>query len=359
LVLLVSTRKIVADKTLALLSLFAVSFAVFSVISGYNSILVGFKMIIFPCSYYLGSNFQFEKNERDFKEIIVDIAAFMALHLIVNFFYNLRTMGLDLFAHNVFKDAFSGEISAATGQIAYAFVFCSIVGYLLFMNHSFWKKIIYILMFFVMLIYNIALGGRTFFLLSFLSIVIGVFVYIKNKKMSMVSVKILIGVGMLIGLLFLIYTMDVFGVKSTVQQSYFYERFFAETDYSVGVFSDSRLSIKGEYLKHLLDYPFGGGAISDKVGYYAHELWLDTYDAAGIIPFVLIIVYSIASAVGIFKFSRREDVNSEERMLLISFLVTMVVSFFLEPIISGAPMVLAAYCFINGVITSKARNVVG
>lgn len=43
----------------------------------------------------------------------------------------------------------------------------------------------------------------------------------------------------------------------------------------------------------MFDYPWGGRKVLSKVGFYAHELWLDVFDSAGIIPFVLIWIVTI------------------------------------------------------------------
>ena len=50
--------------------------------------------------------------------------------------------------------------------------------------------------------------------------------------------------------------------------------------------SSDRGNVRDQYIALMFDYPWGGRKVLSTVGFYAHELWLDVFDSAGIIATV-------------------------------------------------------------------------
>ena len=69
--------------------------------------------------------------------------------------------------------------------------------------------------------------------------------------------------------------------------SNFYKRFFTD---EFNLASDARGSIKILYIKNMWGNFWGGGKIANIVGGYAHGLFLDTYDQAGVFAFIFVII---------------------------------------------------------------------
>lgn len=82
---------------------------------------------------------------------------------------------------------------------------------------------------------------------------------------------------------------------------------------------------------------------------YAHNLWLDVLRAGGVIPFVILIIYSVRSFLQIKKISK---VSIEYFLNSIIFVygLAFLLLFMVEPIIEGVFPFFALFCLYKGVI---------
>ena len=98
---------------------------------------------------------------------------------------------------------------------------------------------------------------------------------------------------------------------------------------------------------------FGGNhiRIDNGVG-YAHDLWLDIYDAAGIIPFIIIFVYTLRAWIRAFSMLNDKKIESGFKVIFGSYTLVVSAYFFIEPIMYGAPLVLFSFCIIDGLVAS-------
>ena len=103
-------------------------------------------------------------------------------------------------------------------------------------------------------------------------------------------------------------------------------------------------------------YPWGGSHLSEEiVGAYAHDLWLDIMDEAGIPAALAILVYTITAFYRILILSRNRKVPKDERIALRSYAIIMCAQFFVEPIWQGSPMLLLFFVLIDGMLTRYIR----
>lgn len=103
----------------------------------------------------------------------------------------------------------------------------------------------------------------------------------------------------------------------------------------------------------MFDYPWGGRKALSKVGFYAHELWLDVFDSAGIIPFVLIWIVTIQITFSNLKYILNKKVPIENRVLITGITASVTVQFFFEPVLTGCRALLFSYLLICGIIRSQ------
>ena len=109
-----------------------------------------------------------------------------------------------------------------------------------------------------------------------------------------------------------------------------------------------RFDRKLKYLKYLLEYPVGGGHIRSAVGGYAHDLYLDTYDEAGVFAFLSIYVISLQSVTAVVTLLKQKRCAFFTRLLALCVLACLHMEFWIEPILAGFDWMIAMLCAING-----------
>ena len=89
---------------------------------------------------------------------------------------------------------------------------------------------------------------------------------------------------------------------------------------------------------------------------YSHNMWLDVLRVSGIIPFVLLIIYSIKS----FFQVKRAIAISKENVLLNGQILFYAIAFFLlfmvEPIFEGLFSLFVVFCLYKGILNKYYAN---
>lgn len=84
---------------------------------------------------------------------------------------------------------------------------------------------------------------------------------------------------------------------------------------------------------------------------FAHNLWLDVLRVSGILPFIILIIFSIRFFVSAFKVSFSKTLNINVRLLVLLYTLTFIMIFMVEPILDGLFPLFALFCMFAGVIT--------
>lgn len=87
-------------------------------------------------------------------------------------------------------------------------------------------------------------------------------------------------------------------------------------------------------------YLWGGQNISGILEIQIHDLWLDIYDYAGIVPFILMIVFTIFEAISFIKLLLNKKINNNFKLLLIGVYTSCLLQAMLEPLMTGASIFL-------------------
>jgi O-antigen ligase len=120
--------------------------------------------------------------------------------------------------------------------------------------------------------------------------------------------------------------------------------------------TDGRWEQWYDVIVNMPSYIFGN--MPDTI-FLAHNLFLDVYRVAGIIPFILIITYIISTINILFKLLRDKRFTNSIKCLLFSIQFLYLLSFMIEPVMEGRPLNFFAYCFINGItvgLLNKSKN---
>mgnify|MGYP004530285203 CR=1 FL=1 len=352
------------DKVFFVLAIFAAAYFAFSAQNGLNA---GISAIGCPMAYYIGLRVQNEQMEisqaeKQLKSVTILLVAGMTCHAVVNFLYELVRFG-GINSGAVHYDFFSmGAKTSATGAATYLTLFAGVIFYLIMESNSVKKWIAGILLIVITFAYDMILGGRTFFALAGVSFALSMIVYIWGQKDNIKKMKA-IGKLILIALVLAVAAIAVYikyqdAITKMFESTYLFHRIsYANMSQSQDLLSffksSDRGNIREQYIALMFDYPWGGRKALSKVGFYAHELWLDIFDSAGIIPFVLIWIVTIQITFSNLKYILNKKVPIENRVLITGITASVTVQFFFEPALTGCRALLFSYLLICGIIRSQ------
>ncbi len=344
-------RKLRVNNSVFILGILGIAVSLFNPQTS-DRILDMIKPFTYFLSYIMGFGLIQYKNydpadlrrdEKRVSSVIYVMAGGALLHFLLNMITNLNVLKREMVI-----DFWTKSEMAATGQAALACLAIAVSIAFLFTKVGKWKKIIAITAITLIMVYNLILAGRTLFVLIII-IVVAALLYLRIVEKKKISKAILICVAIILVLLVL-YQANIFGIRTTVESSNFYLRFYGGTS-TQELNDDARWAHKRAYLEHFLEYPLGGGNIRRLYGHSAHDLYLDTYDESGAFAFLAIVIYIISSLIRLVKCVRNKNISLETRLLVFCVYLVCNMEFWLEPIMRGMPWLLTAYCFIDGAVT--------
>lgn len=352
------------DNVFLILIFFSITFFVFSAQSGLNE---GISAIGCPMAYYIGLRAQnnqteIECAEDQLRSLTLLLVGGMTCHAVVNFIYELIRFG-GINSGGVHYDFFSlGAQTSATGAATYLTLFAGVIFYLIIACDSAKKWILGVVCIAVAFAYDMILGGRTFFALTGVGFVLSMFIFIYGQKDVIKQIKA-IGKIVFVALILGIVAMVVYirygdTIAKMFQSTYLFHRIsYANQSQSQDLFSffksSDRGNVRNQYIALMFDYPWGGRKILEKIGLYAHELWLDIFDSAGIIPFITIWIVTFQITLGNIRYILNKEVPIRNRVLIVGITASVTIQFFFEPVLTGCRALLFSYFLICGLVRSQ------
>lgn len=322
-------------KLFLLLVIFGISFFCFSYKLGFFSTM-GFCL---PMAYYIGSNLKV-KNDENVKKIIYLIAIGMQIHVLLNFAYDIYMYRSEFVIHRSHYDFWLKDIvNTPTTAVNYV-IPTSIIYYLLAKEKDAKFKLPMLLMYTVMMIYNIFLGRRTPLLMLIMVIMIGFAIDYKNIvdykkiKISFAALMFFVFLG------YLVVHFNLFGLGDKFYTLHIVSKFV------VFGLDAGRLDILLDALKYFPQYPYGGQFIANTIGIQIHDLWSDIYDFAGIVPFICIVIYTLYTLVNSIKIVFAKELSYDYKLLLSIFWICCFIEMCLEPIMTGSSIFLISFVII-------------
>ena len=117
-----------------------------------------------------------------------------------------------------------------------------------------------------------------------------------------------------------------------------------------GISDDPRISRIVKYFLEMFTYPMG--RIREE---FAHNMWIDVAVDAGIIPFLLLLVFSVLTVLNHFKMLKICN-NDQLKGLLTCFLVGLLMQCLIEPVLHGITIVFQLLCFQAGMTSALIRQ---
>lgn len=316
-------------KVFILLCLFAISFYAFSYQLGFYSVM-GFCM---PMAYYVGSNL-LEVNEENIKKVMYYVSFGMCAHLILNFAYDCTILGNEVMTRNTHYDFWTkGYVASNSTSVNMVPIF-SFIYYLMVFEKDKRFKYTGIVLFITSMFYELCLGKRMPAFILVLCIVFCVLydlIFInKNKK----AILILVVPAVILTSIIVMYMTNMFGIRVVMDNIRLVIKIKA------GFFDFDRLNILIAALPYLSKHMWGGRKITSELGIMIHELWLDVYDYAGIITYLLLVAYTVYYVCCLFKFLKSEKVSKPFKLFFASFVFCAAFVMFLEPVMTGSSLFL-------------------
>ena len=321
-------------KIFFILCLFGVTFLLFSYKTEGIFALIG---LFIPLAYYIGSNI-YKPNEEKLKTIIFILAFSMTLHIILNFAVDLAFRGFECFSKNSHYDIWTLN-EYPTTQTAVNYILILGIIYYLFVYETNRKiKATGITLFIIAFIYLIALGRRTpIFIFGIVVLFTSIVDYscLKNRNKGTMILLGLLLFSIVFGiLLYLIYKNNLFNLGETVERLGIVRKFISVAFYT------PRLEIVKETIKLAPQHLLGGREISTIMDLGPHELWLDVFDISGIVPYIILVIYSISCLIIIIKILSDSNISKTFGIMIFSLFLSIILQFFMEPIMSGSSVIL-------------------
>lgn len=305
------------------------------------------SVFTYPICFFCGYNFLRRKDDRESKEhalfaLILILTLGALAHMALNAYISRGIEG-----NRNTDDFWSGEMRSATGQAGLGLLAVGISAGILFSDMRTRYKLAAAGAMIFVLWYDLVLAGRTLVLVAILSLAVSFLyrLFVIRKKNTKTLRAVLISVAVIA----IVYSTNLLGIRDTILESNLYQRFTG--DYAQGITEDGRSDTKLKFLRYLLMYPFGGGNIRNIVGGYAHDLYLDTYDEAGVFAFFSIVVMIVQSLFVGYRFLRSPRFSHNIKLVVLCAFLCFHLYFFAEPIMAGADWLLMFYCFFYGALT--------
>ena len=246
----------------------------------------------------------------------------------------------------------TGGWTTATLQGTFFTLICSLLFYSIYIVESRFKKVCLIFSILFCIYSTLQIASRTILIIIFITLIVNVMLYVylnqtKYKRLLNIFLKMLL----IISIIIICYNINFLKIKDIYEQSEFYNR--VNSEYQTNLQEDPRFEMYRTVIKEMFNYPMGGKKISGIN--YAHNLWLDIANVVGIIPFFLIVLYSIMTLLTIAKFIKNKYIREKKKYLVISLYSSMTINFMVEPILEGVPYMFIIMCILNGA-TRKELN---
>lgn len=329
------------------LLLLAISWMVFSPDSTVSTLSL-IKPFTYLLCFLMGRglfNDDLPEKKNAFKVFYLLVGA-IAIGALIHYLLNWSINASDFETRNTI-DFWTQSTLSATGQAAIACLPLALAVACLFFKNNKMIKSLSIASLIAILGYNLILSGRTLIILLLLTIS-AAFLYklvVQKEKRSKTFIVFLI----IVLLVVFLYQIDLFEVKTTVESSPLYKRFFG--DYvTTEINEDERFERKMKYIQNIGPSMLGGNHLREEFG-YAHDIFLDTFDEAGIFALIAIVAYIISTFVNLIKCIKSRAFPFALRMIVLCTYLTAYAEFMIEPVFQGIPWMFASFCLIDGYVS--------
>lgn len=335
--------------TFIVLCLFGISFFAFSLKMGFYAVM-GFTL---PMVYYIGSNIK-KTDEESVKKLIYLIALGMFVHLVLNFGMDIYMKGVKVFDKFTFYDIWTRDVIAPTITSVHYTIPLAIFYYVAFYEKNKKIRYLYFVLLVIIMIYDISLGRRTPIMMFGISVVVALFldlfVFKEKKRIPRPIIVITLCFFAVVLFLMAIIKFDLFGLRNSLESITIIYKFVL---YGLDA---ERLEIFINAVKLAPYHLWGGQGISAAMDIAVHDLWMDTYDYAGIVPFVFLVIYTVIYIKNCLSLFKSRKLGGSYKLMIITFFICTGVQMMIEPIMTSSTIFLICTMLIGTVFEKEAKT---
>lgn len=236
-----------------------------------------------------------------------------------------------------------------TSQDALLYIFSGLIVYILTNKNIDWRWKVLSVLFELGVVYDsLRTASRSPIVYSVIIIIASLIAY-NSQRIKGRSLVWLLLIGAALGIM---YANDIFGIRSTVEDSLLFMRFSENVD--GGASNNSRFDLQSKFWNVWTLDMWGG--LHSRVGFYFHNCWLDMYAFSGIITFVAFTLLTIRFVVNMLFVYKRSDY--EERSILAGVFVAFMLPMFFEPLYWAAPAYFAFFIIFYGMLAKRRKTIV-
>lgn len=308
----------------------------------------GKEIIIFLISpwacYFLGREYVINNGEKHAIYLAVAVAGGFFIHGLLNLMAVLDLYGMD-YSGRISYDFWQKRVIAATGCSLYYTALVSMAVAWLFFSKKLFLKILSIVIIAIGIFSSIIYSTRALIVLMFILMLFAECLSVLSVEYNSVNTsKVLVVTLVILAFLFVSWKINLFGLQTKILSLDVTRRLLN---------SQSRTELWRSFLtNHPLKYPLGGNQVQLSGGAkWVHNLWLDTFRTAGVVPFLLlcvITVVAIGKGITYWKNICKDGVPEYASALFMMFGVAL--NSMVEPIMDANPYVFLAWCMGIGII---------
>lgn len=350
----ISKKVSTVDSTAFTVALFSASYFMLESFMKYsliNRLLFGLSIM---CVYILGFNWFRIINridegayeiERTLSKALTVIYYGFAFYLISSFIFTVISGKIINSFSRDFYVIWNGNYGNPTH---YETISCLPLGYGVYHlidNKGRKSRLLDILILTIIIIANAMMSNRATFVCVLLFLGVSVFVNNVGKSFSR-STRVTLEVVALLLILYSIWTNNIFGVQELTRNIPVIQRV---NQLNLHGYEDPRIDRQIYIITHFFDHTTGGGYFNNVIG-ECHNVWLDVYDYAGFIPFVLFGILTIDVVFCLFKLLRSNKCKE-----IVITIASIFVAFSFEPVIRSVPNLFILYFLIIGMTRYLSR----
>jgi hypothetical protein len=336
------------DNDYFLLLIFSIVYAAFYLFQEDVLVQNFIFYLIFPCLFYLIGKYFASRtsNNNELIYLFLAIAILFATTALISVGLNLATLGFNGRGRDL-QLFWNGRYISATGMASYFSLVMCIPAIILISKKKLQLiyKIITLIVFIISLLCAFRLGSRTQVVIFAVTGLIAFSYLLLNQNFNK-NIKLVIVLITSTFILNMYFPLDldsdylsVLGDRLRVTDS----------NTTAGGRTDKWL----RSLYNLFNKPFGWNI--SEFG-YSHNLWLDVAQSNGIIPFFLLLIFSLRSCLRVMRLILNNNANFILRSIILIFFVSFYLIFFVEPILLGAFSLFILYCFFQGFMNYKLKK---
>ena len=209
------------------------------------------------------------------------------------------------------------------------------------------NKIIYFICFALSTYTVFTLGNRSGILILVLAFFIS---FIFADKMNVSKVFRVLGMVVLLIFFFSLYQSDLLGIRSFFEDTLI----FGRMNQSMAE-GDPRVAAWVAAFNGMFQYPLGGRRASLPLG-FAHNMWLDVGYVGGLIPFTLLLLFTIKTIISLGELLTKWNHPLLIKRIFLALYVGVMITFFVEPIMEGGFTFFTTFCFFVGLLDRLNYN---